>query len=78
MHTTAQILICGAGEGWVQEEGKSAHKMIPGDVFIVAPNTKHWHGADRNSWFAHLSVMDNSTKSTWLEPVNADEYTKLK
>ena len=27
-----------------QEEGKPAQKMVPGDVVIVNPNTKHWHG----------------------------------
>ncbi|MDR4288312.1 cupin domain-containing protein, partial [Bacillus thuringiensis] len=38
-HTVPQILICVAGKGWVQEEGKPAHKMTPGDVNVVAPNT---------------------------------------
>ena len=37
MHTVAQTLVCVAGEGWVQEEGKPAHKMTPGDVYVVAP-----------------------------------------
>lgn len=35
MHTVAQTLVCVAGEGWVQEEGKPAHKMTPGDVMLL-------------------------------------------
>lgn len=35
MHTVSQTLVCVAGEGWVQEEGKPAHKMTPGDVYVV-------------------------------------------
>lgn len=41
MHTVPQILIAVAGEGWYQEEGKAPQKMLPGDVVIVNPNTKH-------------------------------------
>lgn len=80
MHTVAQTLVCVAGEGWVQEEGKPAHKMTPGDVYVVAPNTKHWHGATKDSWFAHLSIMADTdkAKSTWLEPVDEDYYNNLK
>lgn len=48
MHSIPQILIAVAGEGWYQEEGKPAQKMVPGDVVIVNPNTKHWHGATKD------------------------------
>ena len=73
-------MICVAGKGWVQEEGKPAHKMTPGDVNVVAPNTKHWHGAAKDSWFAHLSVMADTdkAKTTLYEPVDPDYYDSLK
>lgn len=29
-HTVPQTLVCVAGEGWVQEEGKPVHKMTAG------------------------------------------------
>lgn len=35
-HTVPQTLVCVAGEGWVQEEGKLAHKMTAGDVYVVS------------------------------------------
>lgn len=77
-HTVPQILIGVAGEGWVQEEGKPAHKLLPGDVYVIKPNTKHWHGAAKDSWFAHLSIMVGKSDNTWLEPVSDEEYNKLK
>lgn len=77
MHSIPQILIAVAGEGWYQEEGKPAQKMVPGGVVIVNPNTKHWHGATKDSWFAHLAVMVGYGKTTWLEPVSDEEYDKL-
>ena len=77
MHTVPQILIAVAGEGWYQEEGKPAQKLLPGDVVIVNPNTKHWHGATKDSWFAHIAVMVGDSKNTCFETVSDEEYDKL-
>ena len=77
MHSVPQILIAVAGEGWYQEEGKPAQKLVPGDVVIVNPNTKHWHGATKDSWFAHLATIVGDSKNTWLKPVSDEEYDKL-
>lgn len=75
-----QILICTAGYGWYQEEGKDAIELKPGMVIVISPNTKHWHGAKKNSWFSHISieVPGKDTKTSWLEPVSDEEYNKLK
>lgn len=42
-------------------------------------NVKHWHGAAKDSWFAHLafSVPGENTENIWLEPVTDEEYNKL-
>ena len=50
-----QMLVCIAGRGWYQEEGKPAVQMLPGDVVHIPANVKHWHGAAADSWFAHLA-----------------------
>lgn len=42
-----QILICTAGEGWYQEEGKEAVSLVPGTVITIPANVKHWHGAKK-------------------------------
>jgi len=74
-----QMLICTAGEGWYQEEGKEAVSLEPGTVITIAPGTKHWHGAKADSWFSHISVEvpGENAKNEWLEPVLTQTYGKL-
>jgi quercetin dioxygenase-like cupin family protein len=74
-----QILICTAGYGWYQEEGKDAVSLEPGKVIVIPANVKHWHGAKKNSWFSHISieVPGIDTSNEWLEAVTDEEYDKL-
>ena len=74
-----QMLVCVAGRGWYQEEGKPAVQMLPGDVIHIPAGVKHWHGAAVDSWFAHLAfeVPGENTSNEWLEPVSDEEYGKL-
>lgn len=74
-----QILICTAGEGWYQEEGKVAISLTPGTVIVIPPNVKHWHGAKANSWFAHIAVEvpGENGATEWCEPVTQEEYDAL-
>ena len=74
-----QMLVCVAGKGWYQEEGKPAVQMLPGDVIHIPANVKHWHGATADSWFAHLAfeVPGENTSNEWLEPVSDEEYNRL-
>lgn len=74
-----QILICTAGQGWYQEEGKEAVSLEPGKVIVIPANTKHWHGAKKDSWFSHISVEvpGENTSNTWLEAVSDDDYNAL-
>lgn len=36
-----QLLICTAGRGWYQEEGKDAISLEPGSVIVIPANVKH-------------------------------------
>ncbi|MGM9725992.1 MAG: carboxymuconolactone decarboxylase family protein [Prevotella sp.] len=74
-----QMLIGVAGRGWYQEEGKPAQEILPGTVFHIPANVKHWHGAAADSWFAHLAleVSGENASNEWLEPVSDDEYNKV-
>ena len=74
-----QILICTAGEGWYQEEGKEAVELKPGTVIVIPANVKHWHGAKKDSWFSHiaLEVPGENASNEWCEPVTDEEYGKL-
>lgn len=75
-----QILICTAGEGWYQEEGKDAVGLVPGMVVTIPPNVKHWHGAKKDSWFSHIAVEvpGEETSNEWLEAVDDADYHHLK
>lgn len=74
-----QVLIGVAGRGWYQEEGKPAVEILPGTVINIPANVKHWHGAAKDSWFAHLAfgVPGEGTENIWLEPVTDSEYLAL-
>ncbi|MDE6040719.1 MAG: cupin domain-containing protein, partial [Muribaculaceae bacterium] len=74
-----QMLVGGAGRGWDQEEGKPAVEILPGTVINIPANVKHWHGAAKDSWFAHLAfaVPGEESENVWLEPVTDEEYNKL-
>ena len=74
-----QILLCTAGRGWYQEWGQPARELHAGDVVQIPAGVKHWHGAAKDSWFAHLSVEvpGENTKNEWLEPVNDEAYSAL-
>lgn len=75
-----QMLVGVAGRGWYQEEGKPAVEILPGTVIHIPANTKHWHGAADDYWFAHLAfeVPGEKTENVWLEPVSDEEYSRLK
>ena len=74
------MLIGVAGRGWYQEEDKPAQEILPGTVIHIPTGVKHWHGAAKDSWFAHLafSVPGENVSNEWLEPVSDEEYSKLK
>mgnify|MGYP004489461501 FL=1 len=81
-HATAgggQLLICTAGEGWYQEEGKPAVSLKEGSVVVIPANVKHWHGAKADSWFSHIAmgIPGEGCSNEWLEPVTDEEYAKL-
>lgn len=75
-----QILVCVAGRGYYQEEGKAAQELHPGDVVNIPAGVKHWHGAAPDSWFSHLAVEvpGKNCSNEWLEPVTDEVYSLLK
>lgn len=74
-----QLLICTAGEGLYQEEGKKRIELKPGMVITIPANVKHWHGAKVDSWFSHIAieVPGEDTSTEWCEPVSDEEYNRL-
>ncbi|MBO6123861.1 MAG: cupin domain-containing protein [Methanobrevibacter sp.] len=74
-----QILLCIAGKGWYQEEGSDPVELKPGMVVEIKPNVKHWHGAQKDSWFSHIAIEVEgiNTSNEWLEEVSDDYYNEL-
>ena len=80
-HGAHQILICVSGRGWYQEWGKPAIALTPGMIIDIPNEVKHWHGAQRDSWFQHLTThvaIGGEQSNEWLEPVDEEVYDKLK
>ena len=80
-HGAHQVLICVAGRGWYQEWGKEPIALLPGMVIDIADEVKHWHGAQKDSWFQHLTThvaTGGEVSNEWLEPVSDEHYDKLK
>ncbi|MDO5389325.1 MAG: cupin domain-containing protein [Clostridia bacterium] len=74
-----QLLICTAGEGWYQAEGKEPVSLVPGTVITIPANVKHWHGAKKDSWFSHIAaeIPGEDCHNEWCEPVSDAEYNSL-
>ena len=78
-HPGGQILLVTGGIGYYQEAGKPEQLLRPGDIVKIPPNTKHWHGASKDSWFVHLGITTNpqAGNAEWFEGVSEEEYDKL-
>lgn len=74
-----QILLVTGGRGWYQAWGEQPQELHPGDVVVISPGVKHWHGAAKDSWFSHLAVevsCENGSNE-WYESVEDATYNKL-
>jgi quercetin dioxygenase-like cupin family protein len=65
-HDSEQILIVTAGEGIVATE-KEERMVTKGDIILIPPGEKHWHGATRDSEFSHIYVSRLGSVLTRLE-----------
>lgn len=78
-HQGGQVLLVTGGRGYYQEWGQPAQELHAGDVVTIAADVKHWHGAAKDSWLAHIAIEVHPEKgpATWLEPVADEDYDKL-
>lgn len=75
IHPKGQALIVTNGTGYVQEWGKEAVLIQPGDVVWCPAGVKHWHGATAQNAMTHLAISEKSDKEVvWLEPVSEKDY----
>jgi quercetin dioxygenase-like cupin family protein len=73
-HSGVQLLYIDEGQCRFQKWGESVQVSRAGDVVYVAPNEKHWHGADPVGTMVHIAVNINA-ETTWMEPVTDEQYS---
>lgn len=55
-HSTEQVLVVTHGEGIIADES-GERAIAPGDVILVQPNERHWHGAAPGQDMTHLAIL---------------------
>jgi quercetin dioxygenase-like cupin family protein len=55
-HSTEQILVVTEGKGIIATKDKE-QIVTPGIIAFISPGEEHWHGATKDSSFAHLSII---------------------
>ncbi|MGH8039390.1 MAG: (R)-mandelonitrile lyase [Stenotrophomonas sp.] len=75
-HPLGQTLIVTSGVGSVQEWGKPAQEIRPGDIVWIPPGVKHWHGARPDVAMTQIAIAESVDGSpvTWLEQVTEAQY----
>jgi quercetin dioxygenase-like cupin family protein len=75
-HPLGQRLIITAGCGRVQRWGGPIEEMRPGDVIVIAPGEKHWHGAAPTTAMTHIAIQESldGKNVDWLEQVTDEQY----
>ena len=77
-HPVGQTLVVTAGLGWVQREGGPVEEIRPGDVVLIAPGEKHWHGATATTAMTHIAIQEQFDGKVvdWLEQVGDTQYRR--
>jgi quercetin dioxygenase-like cupin family protein len=76
-HPVGQTLYCLSGAGRVQREGEPVQELRPGDVVLIPPDVRHWHGAAPDRLFSHLAMSELNDKgegTAWFEHVSDADY----
>ena len=78
-HPLGQTLIITAGCGLVQRKGGPIEEIHPGDVVIISPGEKHWHGATATTAMTHIAIHEqlDGKAVDWMEKVTDEEYSSI-
>ncbi|MFC1990580.1 cupin domain-containing protein [Chloroflexota bacterium] len=63
-HTNEQILYVTEGKGIVATE-KEEQVVTPGTIIFIPAGESHWHGATKDSAFAHISITPPGQKTSF-------------
>ncbi len=77
VHPLGQTLVVTAGTGRVQHWGGPVQEIRPGDVVLIPPGAKHWHGASPDAPMTHVALVErpeDGPSTEWMEEVTGDQY----
>lgn len=77
-HPLGQTLIVTDGTGWAQREGEPVVEMRKGDVVVIPPGARHWHGASPTNGMTHVAIAEalDGKVVDWFEQVSDADYRK--
>ena len=77
-HPAGQVLVVTSGVGRIQQWGRKAEDIRPGDVIWTPPGVKHWHGAAPTTAMTHIAIQDAVGGKTveWMEKVSDEQYAQ--
>ncbi|MCL8382887.1 MULTISPECIES: (R)-mandelonitrile lyase [Xanthobacter] len=77
-HPLGQTLIVTAGVGLVQAWDGPVQEIRPGDVVLIPPGVKHWHGATSTNGMTHIALTEAVDGKTvhWMEQVSDAQYRR--
>lgn len=73
IHDRGQTLVVTEGCGWTQRGDGPVERICAGDVVMIAPGEKHWHGAAASSSMTHVALSEGAGVE-WLEQVSDADY----
>ncbi|HLJ84655.1 MAG TPA: cupin domain-containing protein [Candidatus Eremiobacteraceae bacterium] len=75
-HPLGQTLVVLAGCGRAQLWGGPIEEIRPGDVVVIAPGEKHWHGAAHATAMTHIAIQEklDGKQVEWMEKVSDEQY----
>ena len=75
-HPLGQTLIVTGGCGGVQRWGGPIEEIRPGDVVLILPGEKHWHGATGTTAMTHIAIQEylDGKAADWMERVSDEQY----
>lgn len=57
--------------------GETAQEIRAGDVVVIPPGAKHWHGASSHAAMTHIAISEtpaDSPSTEWMEAVSDEQY----
>ena len=77
-HPLGQKLIVTAGTGWVQQQSGPVEEIREGDVVLIPPGAKHWHGATATTRMTHIAIQEQLDGKVveWMEKVSDGQYRR--